>query len=52
VCVNAAASGNFIVRDDNNATPSQPCPPSWFLYGGKSGEGPADPADPAEPAKD
>ena len=32
VCVNPVASGNFIVRDDNNATPSQPCPPSWYLY--------------------
>ncbi len=51
VCVNAAASGNFIVRDDNNATPSQPCPPSWFVYGAKGGGGAEPPADPAEPPK-
>lgn len=50
VCVNAMASGNFITRDDNNATPSQPCPPSWYVFD-KNG-GAADPADPAEPGKD
>jgi len=50
VCVNAVASGNFIVRDDNNATPSQPCPPSWYVYGAKGG-GEVPPADPAEPGK-
>lgn len=36
VCVNAIASGNFIVHDDNNATPSQPCPAGWYLYAGKT----------------
>jgi hypothetical protein len=48
VCVNALGSGNFIARDDNDATPSQPCPPAWFLVGEKKGgdgpppaEGPA-----------
>ena len=52
VCVNAVASGNFIVRDDNNATPSQPCPAGWAAVNvGKGGDDPADPADPAEPAK-
>jgi hypothetical protein len=51
VCVNAVASGNFIVRDDNNATPSQPCPPSWYVFGAKGGGG-ADPAEPAQPAAD
>jgi hypothetical protein len=50
VCLNATASGNFIVRDDNNATPSQPCPPSWLLYSGKKGgDEPAPPAEPAAP---
>jgi hypothetical protein len=48
VCVNAVASGNFIVRDDNNATPSQPCPPGWAAISGNG----ADPgAEPAEPGK-
>jgi hypothetical protein len=46
VCVNAVASGNFIVHDDNNATPSQPCPAGWYLHGGK-GEGEAEPEKPA-----
>jgi hypothetical protein len=51
VCVKAFSSGNFIVRDDNPATPSQPCPPSWYVSGGGKGgeEPPADPADPAKP---
>ena len=51
VCVNALASGNFIIRDDNDATPSQPCPPAWAVYPGTTsgggGEGPAEPAGPA-----
>jgi hypothetical protein len=49
ICVNALGSGNFLARDDNDATPSQPCPPSWFLFGSNG----ADPgAEPAEPGKD
>ena len=51
VCVNAVASGNFIVRDDNNATPSQPCPAGWAAVAVGKGDGGADPADPADPAK-
>jgi hypothetical protein len=47
VCVNATASGNFIVHDDNTATPSQPCPPSWYVVGDKAEQ----PAPPAEPGK-
>jgi hypothetical protein len=41
-------TNNFIVHDDNLATPSQPCPPSFAVvqYGGA-----APPAEPAEPAK-
>jgi hypothetical protein len=35
VCVNAVASGNFIVPDDNNTTPSQPCAPGWYVHGGR-----------------
>jgi hypothetical protein len=49
VCVNAVASGNFIVHDDNNATPNQPCPAGWYLHGGK-GEGEVEPEKPAEEA--
>ena len=53
VCVNAVASGNFIVHDDNaDVTPSQPCPPAWFVYGAKTaggGDGPAEPAEPTKP---
>ena len=45
VCVNAVASGNFIVHDDNNATPSQPCPAGWYLHGGKSEAEPEKPAE-------
>ena len=48
VCVNAVASGNFIVKDDNNATPSQPCPPGWYAYTGKGG-GEVPPAEEAPP---
>lgn len=44
VCVNAVASGNFIVRDDNAATPSQPCPPAWYLHAGE--DRPVEPGDP------
>jgi len=48
ICVNALASGNFLARDDNDATPSQPCPPSWFVFSSNG----ADPgAEPAEPPK-
>ena len=53
VCVNALASGNFIARDDNDAiTPSQPCPPAWYVVGAKAsgGGGGAEPAEPAQPA--
>jgi hypothetical protein len=46
VCVHALPSGNFIARDDNNATPSQPCPPAWAVVSA-SGGGAEDPADPA-----
>ena len=48
VCVNAVGD-NFIVRDDNNATPSQPCPPAWYVIG-KGGTG--EEAPPAEGGKD
>lgn len=51
VCVNAVASGNFIVHDDNNATPSQPCPAGWYLHAGKGEAQPEQPAEEA-PAKD
>ena len=47
VCINAQESGNFIVKDDNEATPSQPCPPAWFYVQAKKGGGGADPAEPA-----
>jgi hypothetical protein len=49
VCVNAVASGNFIVQEDNNATPTQPCPPSWYLYAGKGGAETEPPAAEAPP---
>jgi hypothetical protein len=39
-CIKALASGNFLTRDDNDATPSQPCPPGWYGY---SGDGAAEP---------
>ena len=41
-------TNNFIVHDDNTATPSQPCPPSFIVltYGGG-----AETEEPAEPAK-
>ena len=45
VCVNALPSGNFIARDGNHATPSQPCPPAWaVVVATGSGEDPGDPA--------
>ena len=45
-------TNNFIVRDDNPATPSQPCPPA-FIALAYSGAAPADPGEPApaEPAR-
>ena len=49
VCVNALATGNFIARDDNNATPSQPCPPAWTVVAGSTNEGPSEPEGPAKP---
>lgn len=33
VCVKLLANGNEIVKDDNTATPSQPCPPAFNLVG-------------------
>jgi len=47
------ATSNHIVHDDNLATPSQPCPPSFAVVSLNGGAAPADPAEPApaEPAK-
>ena len=46
-------TSNFIVHDDNTATPSQPCPPSFAVLPFNGAATPADPAEPApaEPAK-
>lgn len=33
VCAKSTASGGTIVRDDNPATPSQPCPPAFEVVG-------------------
>lgn len=33
VCVKFLANGKEIVKDDNLATPSQPCPPAFNLVG-------------------
>jgi hypothetical protein len=42
VCVHALPSGNFIARDDNdNVTPSQPCPPAWAIVSASGGTDPA-----------
>ena len=50
VCVKEVAAGRFIVKDDNLATPSQPCPPAYLLTTiGKGGGGiPAGPASEAD----
>jgi hypothetical protein len=33
VCVKATTAGKYIVKDDNDATPSQPCPPAFIISG-------------------
>jgi len=50
VCVKEVAAGRFIVKDDNLATPSQPCPPAYMLttIGRGGGEIPAGPASEAD----
>jgi hypothetical protein len=44
VCVKEASAGKFIVKDDNAATPSQPCPPAFLLVGKERIEKPEVPA--------
>jgi hypothetical protein len=41
VCVKETGAGKFIVKDDNEATPSQPCPPAYMAIAtGKQAPGP------------
>ena len=51
VCVKEVAAGRFIVKDDNLATPSQPCPPAYMVTTIGKGGG-AIPAGPASEADD
>jgi hypothetical protein len=44
VCVKETGAGRFIVKDDNEATPSEPCPPAFITAGGGKVPGPKVPA--------
>ena len=34
ICAKQVGSGSWVVKDDNQATPSQPCPPAFYVSGG------------------